>query len=135
MAATLYGAIKALLESKNLGIAVFRDLPPPAHSRPYVVVTSDIAMRAPTLEDGTAYDVNEEIQVDLYETWRGQTERSGESPTLADSITTALQGAALMYGTPNKQIYGLIQRARRRLIDSEQRVVRHIFQFDAFRQL
>src|SRR5712691_7195362 len=128
MAATLYGAIKAYLEAQGLGISVFRDLPPPAKSRPYVVVTSDIAMRPIPLEDGTVYDVAEEIQIDLYETGRGQNEQPSESPTLADSITAKLVGTTLAYGTPQKQVYALLQRARRRLVDSVLRTVRHIYQ-------
>jgi len=135
MALTLYGAVKAYLEAQGLGISVFRDLPPPAKSRPYVVVTGDIAMRPSVLEDGTAYDVMEEIQVDLYETWRGQNEQPSESPTLADSITVKLIGTQLSYGSPQKQVYALLQRARRREVDSVLRVVRHVYQFDVVRQL
>src|SRR5207302_1606800 len=104
-------------------------------SRPYVVVTADIATRPTPLEDGTLYDMTEEIQVDLYETWRGQNEQPSESPTLSDSITLKLVGTSLVYGTPQKQVYALLQRARRRIVDSELRVVRHVYQFDAIRQI
>ena len=137
MAATLYGAVKAYLEAQGLGISVFRDLPPPAHRRPYVVMQGDIAMRTPTLEDGGVNTVAEEIQLDLYETWRGQNEQQGESSTLADTLTAKLHGLSLNYGTPAKQVYGLLQRNRVRVVDMDggQRVVRHIYQIDAERQI
>lgn len=94
MAASLGGAIKALLESQGLGVPVFRDRAPANQSLPYVVVYEGIAV-VPEVAFN-AYDdpeghVSELVQVSLYQQWRDSlTGGLVESYTLADAMTLAL---------------------------------------------
>ena len=142
MALTLAGALKAYLEAAGLGITVFTDDVPPRAvvknadgtlKAPYVVITPAIADRLDPMEDGTVLSGAEEIQLDLWEQWRDKGDNVKESPTLARAVTKALQGATLAYGpnTAPVQVYALKQVGRRRQLDRNQRLIRHVYQVDA----
>lgn len=95
MAASLAGAIKALLESQSLGLPVFRDRAPDNQPLPYVVVFEAISIVAS--DAFNAYDdpeghVTELAQVSLYQQWRDPGTRAlTEDYGLADSMTQALR--------------------------------------------
>lgn len=94
MAASLGGAIKALLESQGLGVPVFRDRAPSDQPLPYVVVFEGIAV-VPEVAfnafDDPEGHVLELVQVSLYQQWRDPvTQTLTESYTLADAMALAL---------------------------------------------
>src|ERR1700694_3479502 len=138
---TLGGALKTFLEAQGLGLAVYTDRPPPrGHvSHPYCIVTGDINLVLDKLEDSAASTGAEEVQLDLYQQWRNANDQVLESPTLADAITDSLEGsrigATYGAGATAKIIYAVLQRARRRLLNENERIVRHIYQLDVVRQV
>lgn len=135
MAATVAGAVKALLESIGLGVPVFRDGAPEGTLHPLIVVQDGIGLVPEPhgdLSDPNAHQGDtEQIQIDIYQDARlmdpahaGRT-LPGESRDLHLKVRRALPRLArTSFGTPPVRIYGCSVVAGRRWAISDG-VVRH----------
>lgn len=125
MAATVAGALKAWLESQNLGVPVFRRHAPPRdpnnlsapYPLPYITIAEGIAAVIQGHEDGGRAaggisPVAEELQVDLWMYEEDPTSSGSgklENYSLTYALAAALDGAPLgTFGTPAKRIYGCV---------------------------
>lgn len=130
MAATVGGALKALIEGLGLGISAYSRRAPAGEKLPYVTILDDVTAAADPWEDGQAQTAVESVQVDLWE------RLGAESPTILAGLVTGLNGAELgAIGTPAKRIYATALRHWQRVEDPELEQIRHIFDVDLHRQL
>jgi hypothetical protein len=100
MPASTGAAIKAWLESGQLGIAVYRRRKPKDHQTwPYATVDDRVTVVPDAHGDnGADASVREQVQVNVYQ------RVAEESPTLVDGVTQRLHGAAFAGRT---HIYGV----------------------------
>lgn len=108
MSASSAGAIKALLESAGLSIAVYRDQQPAQERLPYVTVLDAISVipdPAFNQHDDDLGHVIEQAQVDLWERWRDENETFLASNELPDAIAQAFRGAR--FTDPPTQVIGI----------------------------
>lgn len=138
MAASLGGAIKALLEGQALGVPVFRDRAPDNQPLPYIVVYEGIAIVAEPAFN--AYDdpeghVTELAQVSLYQKWRDEvTGALAESYTLADAMTLALHRNRLT--TAPFHVAGMrVTEGPVRVLDPDDNSVNHAVTVEVHRML
>ena len=131
MASTTGGALKAKIESLGLGLAAYRDQPPPGHALPLVVIQESIAITPDPLEDGQLTTGAEQVQVDLFETL------GSEDSALARGIIAGLHGARLnsIGSAPARLVYVVLVRGKNRVIDLQMTQVRHIIDLDVLREL
>jgi hypothetical protein len=99
MAATVGGALKALLEGAGLGIAVYRDEVPEDEPYPHVVVHEALAI-VPEPEfnqhDDPQGHVRETVSIDIWQLRRNADHSINVATyTLRDAVARALQGATL----------------------------------------
>lgn len=126
MSATVGGAVKAAVESMGLGLAVYRDRPPPDVQPPYAVVTDGIAQvpeRHGDFGDTTERAVDEQAQLDIWQVKRTLAGQPAESYTLVDTVVRRLHGAALPV-VGNGRVYGCSVIGRGRLPDDRANTVR-----------
>lgn len=112
-AASMGGAVKALIETAGLGVPVYRDGAPESATLPdrYVTVHEGIAYG----ETQVGEVVVEQVQVDLWQTARGTAGArvvSLESYTLPEHIAGLFRGRDLQNHAP-WQVYGLSASGRR----------------------
>lgn len=133
ISASTAGALKAYIESKGLGLAVYKDVPPPDELGktifpPYVTVSEGIAVTPVSDEDGGAGNggesyVVELAQVDLWMAWRDQGNGRKESPALARSLHRILAGA--MLDTSPARVYNVAVQNDLRLEERDNNLVHH----------
>lgn len=126
MAATIAGALKALIESAGLGLAAYRDEAPKDASPPFVIIHEGISLvpdPSNARYDGSERQAREEVQVSLWQQWRTTgTGGNNESYTVADALKEALDGAELPTsgnGAPPKHVWGLRFLSSRRILDRD----------------
>lgn len=98
MAASLGGAIKALIESAGLGLAAYRDTAGAnVTASKWVTISEAISVTTDRHgDDGTDDPVTELVQVDLFQPWRALSPGDpAEDYELADNLHDVLHGAAL----------------------------------------
>jgi hypothetical protein len=117
MSATTAGALIQYLQTKGLGIPIYRDEAPPTTNgqptpRPYLTVSEGIATVPDPLEDGASTTAREHVTLDLWMDWKNTaTNQVVESFTLPGAVTRALQGTRLLpsgSGAPPTTVYGVI---------------------------
>lgn len=126
MAATTSGAIKAYLEAQGLGVAVYRDAAPADTALPHITVREGLIV-VPDLDGaydtGVSHTVIEDVQVDLWQTWRDGNGRPAEDYALPGALTRALRAAGLT-AAPTR-VYGVTVLSAVRLLEDDENVVHH----------
>lgn len=145
MAATVAGALKAYLEGAGLGLTVYRDGAPgqprtptpadpdarrPAVPLPYITVSEGLAvivnLDGDTQDTAGELTVREDVQVDLWQSWRNAQGKPVEAHALAPALLRALVKAQLgTYGTPARRIYGVSNVFAVRLLEPADNIVHH----------
>jgi len=138
MAASLSAAIKAFLETQSLGLSFYKDVAPQQAKRPYGIVIEGIAMRPDGMEDGTVLTALELVQLDLWQDWLKADKTVNEDVALADKITSAIHGTRLLAsgtGAPPKQVYGVAQQGRVRILDRNNGLVQYSYTLAVYRSV
>lgn len=132
MSASSSGAVKAFLETQNLGISVYRDEAPSNLDRSvtnaYLTVSEAVAIAPDKLEDGAASTVKEHVTVDVWMQWKDPVSRKlTESYTLPGAVAKALHGSRLLQSGPNvpaTTTYAvLVRNVGPRLVEVDENVV------------
>lgn len=140
MSASTGGAIKALIEGADLGLAGYRDEAPPQASLPHCVIFEDITTTLHDVDNphdrgasGTDKHVLiETVQVELRQAWRDPPKGPvTESASLVDSLLRTLDGASL--ATAPTRVWSVLVTSRLRLLDKNANTVRHVFTLDVLR--
>lgn len=119
MSASTSGALKALIEAAGLGLTVDRDERSKTNTSANWVTIDEMISSVPSRTINTPYDplgpkvVSELVQVNLWQTWKGQDKNTLESAALARSLYHALDGARL--ATAPTHVWGVTVRSSRRL--------------------
>lgn len=128
MAASIAGALKALLESLGLGISVYRDAAPAGQPLPYatvrerISVTKSLSGRGDFGDPASKSPVEEQVQVDVWQQWRNPaTGALAETYTLARAVTSSLDGAVLP--SPPMQVHGVRLASAVRFVEDDNNLV------------
>ena len=136
MAATISGALKALIESLGLSLPAFRDLAPKGQSYPYASIQEGIDIGSEPTANVYSGDrgVVETAQVTLWDQLQSPNSHAQtESYTLPDALHAGLNGARLPMA-PSK-VYGLKVVGRVRLPNRDTGVVQHVYTVQIKRNL
>lgn len=134
MAATVAGALKALIDGLALGVTTYRERPPESVPLPYVVAYDALAVVPDTLNPAFEHPtVVETAQVSLFEQWRDPTTQAvTESAALAPELHRRLDASTL--ATPTTTI-GVSVVERRRLPELDANVVQNVLTLELIRYL
>ena len=137
MSASTAGALKALLESGGLGVAVYRDRAVENATLPHVTVSEGIAITSEgvfSAFDDPERHVVELAQVDVWQQWRHPTSRTVlESYTLPDAVLSLLQGNRL--STAPTPVMGMVVQSMVRLLEVSTNTVHHAITVQVHRVL
>lgn len=136
MALTSANALKALIESLELGIEAYRDDAPQGVARPYVTITEQIALVPEPMEDGGLGPVAEMCAVDLWQDWRDlATDTVVENYTLAPALVRGMHGQRLnTIGTKTPYVV-LVVGPSPRLLERDENIVHHALTVEIYREL
>jgi len=144
MSLSVGGAIKAMLETKGLGIPFYKDVAPQKSPKVYGVIHEGIGLAMDPFEDGgpaqgTTNTGKELMQLDLWQNWLKADGTVAEDPLLPDRLTNAIHGARCL-ATPAasvspKLVYVIRQEGRVRIFDRDSKTVHHAYTLAVHRQI
>lgn len=123
MSASIGAALKAYLETQNLGVPVFRDRAPESQDLPYLSVAEEISLVPDRAGDNGAGATGAElVQVDVWQRFRNPVTGAVEEDfTLAGKVQRAIHGGRL--DTAPTKVYGLHFVSSTRLIEDDQNIL------------
>lgn len=137
MASTTGNALKEVIEAAGFNLSASRDAADKYAQLPFVTVDDEIQLLPRGRSDGGSGEVGtERAQVNLWQLWRDNRDRSAEDPTLARSLVTTLHGARL--DSAPIRVFGVSVADTRRRIERERNqpvIVHHVIDVDIQRML
>lgn len=135
MALTVAAALKAKIESLGLGLAAYRDEPPPGTEPPYVTLHERLNLTLDESGDNGANPTGrEEVQVDLWQDWRNADKSLAEDVSLIEGLTNGLHGASLV-NVGTKRVYGCKVTLSVRQVEKENNLIHDALSVELARRI
>ena len=132
MSATVGGAVKALVETGGLGVAVYVRTVPDGTALPYVLVTPGVGVGYPGQGDTGGADTpviaNELVQIDVYQARRAADGLTvTERLDLPDALALVLARGRNVPGVGTGQVFGVRLQDAQDLPDPDPNIVHRAF--------